>query len=168
MAGERAGGGAGAPSAANASGAATAATATPASASTTSAAPPLRVLLAEDGIDNQRLLRYHLARLGADPQVVENGRDAIAAVEGALARGEHFDAVLLDMQMPLMDGYEVARRLRTMGVRTPIAALTADAMAGDRERCLAAGCDEYLSKPLEVGALRAFLDRAAAERVRGA
>ncbi len=125
---------------------------------------PLKLLLAEDGIDNQRLILFHLRRHHATAQVVENGRDALAAVEAAAARGEPFDAILLDMQMPLMDGYEVARRLRAARVRTPIAALTADVMAGDRERCLAAGCDEYLSKPIDSAAIGAFLAKVARAR----
>jgi hypothetical protein len=127
-------------------------------------APALRVLLAEDGVDNQRLILYHLRRAGVDATLVENGREAVKASEDLRARGERFDAILLDMQMPHMDGYEAARRLRAAGTDALIAALTADAMSGDRERCLAAGCDRYLPKPVDGKALLAFLAEAAAKR----
>jgi CheY-like chemotaxis protein len=120
--------------------------------------------MAEDGVDNQRLILYHLRRAGVDATLVENGREAVKASEDLRARGERFDAILLDMQMPHMDGYEAARRLRAAGTDALIAALTADAMSGDRERCLAAGCDRYLPKPVDGKALLAFLAEAAAKR----
>ena len=109
-------------------------------------APPLdvRVLLAEDGIDNQRLISRLLRAAGADVAVANNGRQAVDRV-----REEPFDLILMDMAMPEMDGYEAARALREQGVDAPIVALTAHAMSGDRERCLAAGCTEYLSKPVD-------------------
>jgi signal transduction histidine kinase/CheY-like chemotaxis protein/HPt (histidine-containing phosphotransfer) domain-containing protein len=104
----------------------------------------VKILLAEDSIDNQDLLRTVLGKAGAEVQVVENG---ILAVQRATAVA--FDVVLMDMNMPEMDGYEATRRLRDDGYRRPILALTANAMSGDSELCLAAGCNAHLAKPID-------------------
>ena len=121
-----------------------------------------RVLLVEDGPDNQHLLRHHLERAGADVTVVENGRAAVdlllgcggsASSSAAAPDGPTFDLILMDMQMPVMDGYEATRTLRANGYDRPILALTANAMTGDRDRCLAAGCDEHLAKPIDRAVL---------------
>ncbi|HTO55403.1 MAG TPA: ATP-binding protein [Myxococcota bacterium] len=115
--------------------------------------PGARVLLAEDGIDNQRLVRAFLRPLEVELTLVENGAQAVDQALAALDGGRPFELVLMDMQMPVMDGYEATRRLRSEGYEGPIVALTAHAMATDRGRCLEAGCDEYLSKPVDRAAL---------------
>jgi len=103
----------------------------------------VRVLLAEDGPDNRRLISAVLRKAGAAVRVAENGRHA---AEAALA--EPFDVILMDMQMPEMDGYDATTLLREKGYAAPIVALTAHALAEDRQRCLDAGCTDYLTKPI--------------------
>jgi signal transduction histidine kinase len=107
-----------------------------------------RVLLAEDGPDNQRLLRTLLQRQGLEVEVAENGRVACRKVWLAAAEGKPYDLVLMDMHMPELDGYQATRQLRDEGWSGPIVALTASAMDGDRAKCLDAGCDDYLAKPI--------------------
>jgi CheY-like chemotaxis protein len=116
------------------------------------AAAPLagaRILLVEDGPDNQLLLECHLTGAGADVVIADNGAVAINHVLVSAAAGRAFDLILMDMQMPYMDGYTAATTLRAQGYTTPILALTAHAMADDRAKCLQAGCTDYLTKPVE-------------------
>ncbi len=109
----------------------------------------MKVLVAEDVVDNQRLIAFILRRAGAEVSIAENGKLAHDEVIRALATGQPYDAVVMDMQMPVMDGYAATRRLREAGCATPIIALTAHAMTGDREKCLAAGCDDFTTKPVD-------------------
>jgi len=109
----------------------------------------MRVLLAEDGADNQRLLRHLLTSAGASVSLAVDGEEAVHLALAARTHGRMFDVVLMDMQMPKLDGYAATTRLRDVGYDGPIVALTANAMAPDRERCLAAGCDDYCAKPVQ-------------------
>ncbi|MDP1662445.1 MAG: ATP-binding protein [Phycisphaerales bacterium] len=108
-----------------------------------------RVLLAEDGIDNQRLISMLLRRAGAEVVVTDNGAAAAEAATAALKDGTPFGLILMDMQMPVLDGYSATSRLRSEGYQGPIVALTAHAMAADRDRCIRSGCDDYLTKPVD-------------------
>ena len=122
----------------------------------TVARPPklhCRVLLAEDGIDNQRLIAFVLQKAGAEVVTVDNGQIAFDTAMAALRTGHPFDVVLMDMSMPIIDGFEATERLRAAGYDRPIVALTAHAMSGDRERCLEVGCDDYASKPIDRNSL---------------
>ncbi|HTN77061.1 MAG TPA: response regulator, partial [Pirellulaceae bacterium] len=107
-----------------------------------------RILLAEDGPDNQRLISHLLTKAGAQVDVAENGQVACEMLAAAAKRGEPYDLMISDMQMPVLDGYDAVRRLRVEGYKLPIIAITAHAMHGEREKCLLAGCDEYASKPI--------------------
>jgi signal transduction histidine kinase/ActR/RegA family two-component response regulator len=111
------------------------------------------VLLVEDGPDNRRLLSHYLSAAGAAVVCANDGIDALAQVAQAAQAGRSFDLVLMDMQMPRLDGYAATQQLRAGGSTLPIVALTAHAMAGDRQRCLDIGCDDYLSKPVRRVAL---------------
>ena len=118
-------------------------------------APPstrLRVLLVEDNVVNQMVAEALLVRRGFDVVLAGNGREGVEAF-----RRHRFDLVLMDIQMPEMDGFEALAAIRALeqatGRRTPVVALTAHALKEDRDRCLAAGMDDYLSKPIESARL---------------
>jgi PAS domain S-box-containing protein len=118
-----------------------------------------RILLAEDNGVNQEVARAMLENLGCEIEIACDGREALARLGAA-----HFDAVLMDCQMPEMDGLEASRAIRAResqagARRIPIIALTANAMEGDRERCLQAGMDDYLAKPFKLAELKAVLGR---------
>ena len=119
----------------------------------------LRILMVEDGPDNRRLISFHLRKAGAVVSTAENGRKAItgltvdSTVDGLLLNPPPVDLILMDMQMPEMDGYTATRLLRAKGCKLPIVALTANAMGGDAEKCLAAGCNDYTTKPIDKAKL---------------
>jgi CheY-like chemotaxis protein len=117
---------------------------------------PLRILLAEDNAVNQKLALRLLGQLGYEAQVAGDGKQAIEAVTAS-----DFDLVLMDVQMPELDGLEATRRIRAQWPDRAlrIVAMTANAMAGDREACLAAGMDDYISKPIRPAELSAALER---------
>ena len=114
------------------------------------------MLVAEDNIVNQKIIAALLARRGQNTVLVANGREAIDAW-----RREPFDAIFMDVQMPEMDGFEATAAIRAAergtGAHIPIVAMTAHAMSGDRERCLAAGMDDYVAKPISVKELDRIL-----------
>jgi two-component system, sensor histidine kinase len=120
---------------------------------------PRQVLLAEDTEMNRMLVRILLTRMGFEVDEVENGQQAV----DALAR-KRYDLVLMDCMMPVMDGYEATRILRAREAeagqeRVPVIALTASAIAGDRERCRQAGMDDYMTKPFQVDDFTAIVQR---------
>jgi signal transduction histidine kinase/ActR/RegA family two-component response regulator len=108
----------------------------------------VKVLLVEDGEINRKLIRLILQRAGAEVSVAENGRQGLD-----LALRQSFHVILMDMQMPVMDGYSATTRLRQEGITTPVIALTAHAMKGDETKCKAVGCDTYLPKPIDAPTL---------------
>ncbi|MEN6585592.1 MAG: ATP-binding protein [Sulfuricella sp.] len=118
----------------------------------------LRVLVAEDNSVNQKVIQHMLERFGISPEIAVNGREAVQA-----ASRSHFDLILMDCQMPELDGFEATAEIRRMehhqGTRQPIVAMTANAMPGDQERCLAGGMDDYLVKPLKPEFLEEILLR---------
>jgi CheY-like chemotaxis protein len=117
----------------------------------------VRVLLAEDNLVNQKVALIMLKKMGIEADVVATGVEALDALVGV-----SYDLVLMDCQMPEMDGFEAARRIRERergSRRLPVVAMTANAMMGDRERCLEAGMDDYIPKPVRVDALHHALSR---------
>lgn len=101
------------------------------------------ILVAEDNLANQLLTRLLLEKMGFEVTVVQDGFEALESV-----KSRDFDLIFMDIMMPKMNGYEAARAIKQAGYDIPVIALTANAMKGDGKKCLAAGCDEYLSKPL--------------------
>ncbi len=108
-----------------------------------------RILLAEDNDANRHLIGLRLNRAGAEVVAVRNGKEALDWVRDKAEQGQTIDAVVMDMDMPVIDGYEAVRRLRASGFTSPILAVTAYARSEDREECLGMGCDDYVSKPIE-------------------
>ncbi len=108
----------------------------------------IRILVAEDNVTNQMVIRGILCRAGADVVTVENGKQALIMALDANSKGNPYDIILMDMQMPVMDGYEATAQLRRNGYPGPIIALTAHAMSSDKDKCMEAGCSDYATKPI--------------------
>lgn len=128
---------------------------------------PMSLLVADDNPINQKVALKLLERLGYEATVVSNGRETLEALDA-----KRFDAILLDVQMPVMDGYEAAGRIRSAWkdretARPRLIAMTGNAMRGDREKCLQAGMDEYLSKPVRINELQEILERLGRQRWQG-
>jgi PAS domain S-box-containing protein len=126
------------------------------------AAPPGlvgRLLLVEDDPDVQLLMAHVFRRLNVEADVAGNGEVACQRARTSLLEGRPYDLILMDVQMPVLDGLQATRRLRQEGWTGPIVALTAHAMTGDRQNCLEAGCDDYLSKPVAQSTLQALLEQ---------
>jgi signal transduction histidine kinase/ActR/RegA family two-component response regulator len=121
----------------------------------------VRVLVVDDGVTNRKLVHLLLERRGAQVLMAENGAIALQK-----ANDHEFDIILMDMQMPVMDGYTATSELRRSGFSRPIVALTAHAMKGDREKCEQAGCSDYLSKPIDADTLIAKVAQLAAAHSR--
>ena len=115
----------------------------------------VRLLIVEDNVINTMVLQGVLGKLGFSR--IDKARDGIEAIESV--ENKQYDLILMDCQMPRMDGYDSTRRLREMGVETPIVAMTAHALSGDREKCLVAGMNDYLTKPVVIDALAACLEK---------
>ncbi len=118
-----------------------------------------RILVVEDNLDNRRILVYRLKRIG-EFEIVEasNGEEALNAVQSSPPP----DLIFMDLKMPVMDGWEATKRIRELeaGRLIPIIALTAQAMAGDEQKALAAGCDDYLAKPIvDLNVVRTKMER---------
>ena len=117
--------------------------------------PDIRLLVVEDNSINMMVMQGVLAKLGY--KQVDKARDGLEAIETAMKGA--YDLILMDCQMPKMDGYDATRKLREQGIKTPIIAMTAHTLSGDREKCLDAGMDDYLTKPIDVAKLTTCLDQ---------
>jgi CheY-like chemotaxis protein len=117
----------------------------------------LHVLLVEDNAINRQVAQRMLEKLGCVVVAVDDGQAALNAVQG----NGQYACIFMDCQMPVMDGFESTRQLRARGITTPVVAVTANIMAGDRERCLAAGMTDYLAKPISLDAFATVLQTCA-------
>jgi CheY-like chemotaxis protein len=113
-----------------------------------------RCLLVEDNVINQKVTTAILRKLGYDVDIAENGRIAVDMIDRY-----SYNIVFMDCQMPVMDGYNATRELRSRNVSTPIIGVTANAMEDDRDKCLRAGMDDYLPKPVKIASIKALLQR---------
>ncbi len=113
-----------------------------------------KVLVAEDNPSNQKLISILLQKMGVETVIAQNGREAVDKVAS-----DSFALILMDMEMPNLNGYEATRALRNKGCQTPVFALTANAMTGDEHKCFEAGCDGYLAKPIDRAKLGEIVAR---------
>lgn len=111
------------------------------------------ILLVDDTPEIRRLFTYLLNKMGLEVKTSSNGKDAVEQVNAAVEQKQSFDLILMDMQMPVMSGYEAVRLLREQEIQIPVIAITAHALVSDREKCLTAGCTDYLSKPVKFDVL---------------
>jgi CheY-like chemotaxis protein len=118
-----------------------------------------RILVAEDNEANRKLISLRLTQAGAEVVTAGDGKEALDRTREASLEGRPFDAVIMDMQMPILDGYDAVRQLRSGGFTEPILAVTAFAMSEDRDECLSLGCDDFISKPIEWDRFMAKLTR---------
>jgi signal transduction histidine kinase/FixJ family two-component response regulator len=129
-----------------------------------------RVLLVDDRRDIRYVGQHFLEEAGAEVETAENGKEALRLVQEAAQANTPFDVIVMDMQMPVMDGHTAVSELRALGCNIPIIALTADAMKEDRERCLNSGCDDYLPKPIAaadlVNMVATYLEHGSLEELR--
>jgi signal transduction histidine kinase/ActR/RegA family two-component response regulator len=112
------------------------------------------ILVAEDSAPNQALIRIMLEKMGLEITIAEDGNEVLA-----MALADEFDLIFMDIMMPHMNGYEATKAIRKAGITTPIVALTANVMKGDEQKCIAAGCDDYLAKPMKYKELLELLDK---------
>lgn len=112
------------------------------------------VLVVDDSLINQMLMRIMLQKLGFEVVLVGNGQQAVNTLQTRT-----FDLIFMDMQMPIMDGYEATQLLRSQSISTPIIALTADTIPQDRDKCMEAGCNDFLSKPVDSSQLAQFIEK---------
>ncbi len=117
------------------------------------------MLVAEDSIDSQRLLKFLLERLKLNVDIAANGSAALNLYDQAMADGKPYEMIFMDMQMPVLDGYTATPMLRKRGYAGPLIALTANATEQDRELCLKVGCDEFISKPVQLQTLEQAVRR---------
>ncbi len=122
-----------------------------------------RVLLVDDTKEIRKLFNFMLHKMGLEVVTASNGKEAIELVTEAANRNDVYNVILMDMQMPIMNGYEATRFLRSQENQIPIIAITAHALVSDREKCLDAGCTEYLSKPVKYEVLYEMVNRYLAE-----
>lgn len=122
-----------------------------------------RILLAEDNPDHQPLVSRMLGNAGAKVTIAVNGEAAVDLVRDAEKEGNQFDVILMDMQMPILDGYTATRQIRKIGLKTPILALTGRVLSAEREKCIEAGCDDFLAKPFHRADLIAKVVRCVRE-----
>lgn len=121
-----------------------------------------KILVAEDNPSNQKLITILLKKMGLEVTIADDGQIAVNKCQN-----ETFDIILMDMQMPNMNGYDATRALRSQNIKTPIIAVTANAMMGDEDKCLEAGCDSYISKPIDRNQLNDVIAKYISAEVTG-